>query len=92
MERHFPGEDGGAGAVADAELEFPFDGPFLLLLVLAAFDEDGVGAFSQVALEFVLIHPLAAMVLVAAEEELAVDPDFPGVFAAEADFGGAVGR
>lgn len=69
-------------------MELPFLGPVLHVSVLAEFDEEGVGAFVEGDGHAVLVDPRAAMVFVATEEEFAVDPEFPAVLAAEAEFGG----
>ena len=83
------GEDGSTGAVADAELELPFFGPVFHVGVLAEFDEEGIGAFVKGDVHSVLVDAGSSVVFVTAEEEFAVEPEFPTVLATEAQFCGA---
>ena len=80
------GGQGSAGAVAEAELKAPVDGPCFCLLVLADFDEDGIRTFFQVDGQGVLVETRASVVFIAAEEECAIEPDLPGVASADTEF------
>jgi hypothetical protein len=70
-------------------LELPFLGPVFDQFVLGHLDEDGVGSLFEVYGEAVLIDPGSAVVFLTGEDQFAIQPDFPTVFAAQAQLGWA---
>ncbi len=59
------------------------------MLVLAELDKDDIGTGLELHREPVLVNFHAPVVFIAAKNRFAIEPQFPGVFAAEAQFGGA---
>ena len=60
-------------------------GPILLLFILAGFYENCVGAFLHRNGKNVLVDSDSAVVFIATEDELTVEPDFPGILATKTE-------
>ena len=69
--------------IADPQLELPLNGPVLFLLVLAEFEQDRVAPLPEFHGHYVLIDTLSPMVFITFEDQFSIQPDLPGVLAAE---------
>src|SRR6516165_6989984 len=65
--------------IADAQLKVPALRPVLGLLVLADLEQNHILTLPQRRTHFVLVHAHPAVVFFAGEDELAVEPELPGV-------------